>query len=255
MQIISRAEWGATDWTTEPAAVPYSERTEFYIHYDGGTPVTRTGNAVPQQIESEHLGNGWSGIGYHFVVTQVGEVYEGRGWDLQGAHCPGHNRSAFGVQIAIGGDQEPTVEALRAARALYETACGLVGHRLAMHGHRDGFNTECPGEKLYPWVQAGMPYPLEGSPAPEQPREEPASAVPAWPGRYLMVQSPMMRGGDVREWQQRMRDRGWRIDVDGWYGPASAAVARAFQAEKGLGVDGVVGPATWAAAWSAPVTD
>jgi peptidoglycan hydrolase-like protein with peptidoglycan-binding domain len=55
-------------------------------------------------------------------------------------------------------------------------------------------------------------------------------------------------------WQQRMKDRGWTITPDGLYGPQTAAVARAFQAEKGLGVDGLVGVQTWAAAWQAEVT-
>ncbi|KAB2384622.1 peptidoglycan-binding protein [Actinomadura montaniterrae] len=63
-----------------------------------------------------------------------------------------------------------------------------------------------------------------------------------------------MRGDDVRTWQARMKARGWSIAVDGAYGPASEEVCRAFQREKGLGVDGVVGPATWRAAWDAPVT-
>ncbi|GAA2266250.1 MULTISPECIES: GH25 family lysozyme [Kitasatospora] len=68
---------------------------------------------------------------------------------------------------------------------------------------------------------------------------------PAWPGEYLHLQSPMQHDASVRIWQQRMADRGWRIAVDGWYGPASAAVCRQFQSEKGLQVDGIVGPATW----------
>jgi peptidoglycan hydrolase-like protein with peptidoglycan-binding domain len=66
---------------------------------------------------------------------------------------------------------------------------------------------------------------------------------PAWPGRYLRDYTS---GSDARLWQQRMRDRGWPITVDGAYGPKSAATCRAFQQEKHLGVDGVVGPATWA---------
>jgi peptidoglycan hydrolase-like protein with peptidoglycan-binding domain/pimeloyl-ACP methyl ester carboxylesterase len=51
----------------------------------------------------------------------------------------------------------------------------------------------------------------------------------------------------VKQWQQRMSDRGWNIDVDGLYGPQSAQIARKFQQEKGLAVDGIVGPDTWAA--------
>ena len=62
---------------------------------------------------------------------------------------------------------------------------------------------------------------------------------------------------DLRRWQQRMIDRGWDLGpagADGLYGPRTNAVARAFQAEKGLQVDGKIGPATWRAAWEAAVT-
>lgn len=77
----------------------------------------------------------------------------------------------------------------------------------------------------------------------------------AWPGRFLRYRQgyPMMSGQDVRTWQARMRDRGWQIDVDGWYGPKSAQVCREFQRAYGLLVDGIVGPITWQAAWSQPV--
>lgn len=51
-----------------------------------------------------------------------------------------------------------------------------------------------------------------------------------------------------------MKDRGWTIGVDDQYGGQSETVCRQFQAEKGLDVDGVVGPDTWAAAWTSPVT-
>ena len=67
---------------------------------------------------------------------------------------------------------------------------------------------------------------------------------------------------DLKRWQQRMKDRGWTITVDGLYGPKgattpqgeTAAVAKAFQQEKGYTVDGLIGPQTWDGAWSAPVT-
>ncbi|MBG6140692.1 peptidoglycan-binding domain-containing protein [Longispora fulva] len=97
---------------------------------------------------------------------------------------------------------------------------------------------------------------ITGQPAPGGSTPTPQPGYPAWPGREFVYTPgrPQMNGGDVRTWQQRMSARGWSIGVDGWYGPQSANVARQFQQEKGLVTDGIVGPQTWAAAWTAPIT-
>jgi N-acetyl-anhydromuramyl-L-alanine amidase AmpD len=86
-----------------------------------------------------------------------------------------------------------------------------------------------------------------------KPSPDPHVDAPKFPGR-LLRQPPVMRGDDVRTWQARMSKRGWSITVDGTYGPPAEKVCRAFQQEKGLDVDGVVGPETWTAAWTAPIT-
>jgi peptidoglycan hydrolase-like protein with peptidoglycan-binding domain len=98
----------------------------------------------------------------------------------------------------------------------------------------------------------GRPAYSGSSSAPSKPSGS-TSKAPRWPGRYL-TQPPVMHGGDVRSWQDRMRDRGWHLAVDGVYGPGSEEICRAFQRDKGLTVDGIVGPRTWAAAWTAPIT-
>lgn len=68
----------------------------------------------------------------------------------------------------------------------------------------------------------------------------------AFPGRLLTF-PPMTSGEDVRQWQARMAAAGFAIDVDGRYGEQSVGACRTLQAASGLRVDGVVGPATWAA--------
>jgi hypothetical protein len=160
--IISRATWGARPWDGDPASsgpahVAQSQRHEFFVHYDGAHHITATGYAIPRAIDAQHQAKGWAGIGYNFVISQAGEVFEGRGWTRQGAHCPGFNVSGIGVQIAVGGDQQPSEAALAACRALYDEACRRTGRTLAKRGHRDGIATQCPGDILYAWVQAGMP--------------------------------------------------------------------------------------------------
>jgi peptidoglycan hydrolase-like protein with peptidoglycan-binding domain len=101
-------------------------------------------------------------------------------------------------------------------------------------------------------LSAAVPRPDGAPPIPAPP--DPALGFPVWPGRFLVLTNPMMRGGDIQTWQSQMHNRGWAIDVDGWYGTGSFSVCKTFQAEKGLEVDGIVGHQTWNATWSSPVT-
>lgn len=50
-----------------------------------------------QTIHRWHLERGWSGIGYHFVITESGEIQNGRPLYWQGAHVNGHNRNTIGI--------------------------------------------------------------------------------------------------------------------------------------------------------------
>jgi peptidoglycan hydrolase-like protein with peptidoglycan-binding domain len=55
------------------------------------------------------------------------------------------------------------------------------------------------------------------------------------------------RGENVRKVQQRLKDLGFNLLVDGNYGPGTFREVSAFQRSKGLQVDGKVGPTTWGA--------
>ncbi len=57
-----------------------------------------------EQIRREHKAQGWSDIGYHYVVYRDGSIHVGRDVDIQGAHCAdnGGNIGSIGV-CYIGG--------------------------------------------------------------------------------------------------------------------------------------------------------
>lgn len=118
---------------------------------------------------------------------------------------------------------------------------------------------------------APQPVPVVSKPAaPVDDGSRPAPAFPLAPGQYFgpegggtnSISGYHSHSDDLRRWQQRMADRGWAISVDGLYGPRGATTpqgntadeTRKFQAEKGLAADALIGPETWAKAWTAPIT-
>jgi peptidoglycan hydrolase-like protein with peptidoglycan-binding domain len=64
-----------------------------------------------------------------------------------------------------------------------------------------------------------------------------------------MAEPTLRRGSTgtaVRQLQQALTDLGYAPGpIDGNFGPRTESAVRAFQADRGIGVDGVVGPVTW----------
>lgn len=71
---------------------------------------------------------------------------------------------------------------------------------------------------------------------------------PAWPKVYLKLTTPMTHSDAVRTYQRLVNRHGYGLVVDGWFGKQTDAATRDFQRRNGLGVDGIVGPLTWAKA-------
>ena len=119
------------------------------IHHVGNT--NRDVSAA--EIHRWHRNNGWSGIGYHFVIRKDGTIERGRPMDMLGAHCYEHNWHTVGVNL-VGAfdDNEPEPEQLAAAAKLLAALCryyGLKPDEDTIKGHRDFNNTACPGQLLY----------------------------------------------------------------------------------------------------------
>jgi N-acetyl-anhydromuramyl-L-alanine amidase AmpD len=148
------------------------------------------------------------------------------------------------------------------------TGSGVCQHVDITRGWRTGTHTDCgPAFPLDAVIARAVE--LSGKPAsvkaPAAAPAKPATTAPPFPlpkGSYFgpeegpreSVSGHHGHRAALAGWQAQLVHRGWKLDVDGYYGEQTAGVARAFQRDKGLTVDGKVGPLTWAAAWTAPVT-
>ena len=104
-------------------------------------------------IHQWHLNQGWSGIGYHFVIRANGTIERGRPEDTIGSHSgPQGNGDSIGVVLTgnfeIGA---PATAQITALASLIKDLRGRYGN-LAVIGHRDVMATACPGRN-FPWAE------------------------------------------------------------------------------------------------------
>lgn len=228
---VSRGAWKAAAWRGPVYPVSPAQRTHFLVHYHGGPPNHDRGAAMAREVESIHINNGWVGTGYNFMVGQDGVAYEGRGWSLIGAHCPGMNTRGIGVYVAVGGNQKPTMAALRKVRELYEETVRRAGHSITPSFHGAHYPTECAGHFLNTWVKGGMS--VTGTPGrvPKPPRKP---VLPTGKGKIKV--DGILGTKTYAALQRRVG-----VKADGLWGPATR---RGLQTFLRVAADGIVGPAT-----------
>ncbi len=179
--IVSRTAWGGNELLrrNQPR---YAAAVRLVIVHHTATPNDYTPDqaaAIVRGIDVYHVkANGWSDIGYNFLVDRFGRVYEGRYGgttrNVVGAHALGFNSGSVG--IAVIGNFMTVAPATAAIQSLER----LIAWRLdlahvdpvstltyvsggserwragasvtvrAVSGHRDTGLTSCPGNLLYP---------------------------------------------------------------------------------------------------------
>lgn len=163
MFLVPRTSWNATP-PTEPYKPMPQPNLGTKIHYVGPVYTTRPHahcSAYMKSIQEDHLANpeqGWMDIAYNLAVCEHGYVFDGRGaGHMSGANGNSTlNENHYAVLAFLGkvGLMEPTgeqVEGVKDAVAYLRRA----GAGREIRGHRDGWNTECPGENLYKLVTGG----------------------------------------------------------------------------------------------------
>ncbi|SCK47735.1 N-acetylmuramoyl-L-alanine amidase [Streptomyces sp. WMMB 322] len=178
--IVPRNAWHADEsLVREPASSTENVQVVFVHHTS--QPNGYDCRAVPRmlrQLEEEHVERGWDDLGYNFVVDRCGKIYEGRsgalGRSVEGAHTKGFNARSLGI-AAMGTFDEgvevpPAMLDSIAAVAAWKLRRGVDPRGTAqlvsssgesrfdkgdrarfqvISGHRDAYETSCPGGALY----------------------------------------------------------------------------------------------------------
>ena len=181
--LITRAEWGANEAIRrnrkKGPKIADSVHLAIVHHTAGTNNYSRSQSAaIVRGIETYHvLGNGWDDIGYNFLVDKYGQVFEGRYGGMEkavvGAHAMGFNFGAVGVAL-LGNYNgagltaaertslvkllawrldlvhlDPISHVTRVSAGNPEYAQGASVYLRAISGHRDTYQTSCPGNSVY----------------------------------------------------------------------------------------------------------
>ena len=236
----------------------------------GGNMSSQRGLVLHHQAGNGSLygffNNPASKVSAHFWVGKNGTIEQYVDTSKVSWHGRDLNSNWVGVETegCPGGRDEDLTEAqVNALARLYAEGArrhGWANQLASSNGgrgfgyHRMAVNTACPCDRRLNKRSEILKRAFGGTATtPPKPPSSGGGSAPALRVDYF-GRSHNSGCPDVRVWQQKMRDRGWSISVDQQFGPASEDVCKKFQREKGLAVDGKVGPNTWAQTWSAPVT-
>lgn len=218
------------------------------------------GDADHQNTNSDH--NPWC---CGWVVTARDFTHDpGGGFDSY-AYAEWQRKRCKG-ELLINGEREYRVKYIISNRKICSPTDNWAWRSYSgdnPHDHHVHVSVDCTAEGGYMDSTQVWGWVGEEGIAPKPPSGK-APPFPYASGHYLGQPDPDpcchsgCYGGvdttNVRIWQSQMDYRGWSISVDGCYGPQSEDVCVQFQREKGLAVDGYVGPQTWSASWTAPIT-
>jgi len=125
-----------------------NKTNRFIIHH------TASQDVPASTIHQWHLNQGWSGIGYHFVIRQNGDIERGRAENLIGAHA-GEKGNPDSIGIVLTGNFEtgkPTTAQMDSLVWLLKDYLFPKYGVKPVIGHKDVMATACPG-KNFPWEE------------------------------------------------------------------------------------------------------
>lgn len=150
--IRGRRSWGAAP-AQHRTIDRWSNGVTLVVHHTAGSAPTDepSEHAELRSCQLQHFANGWSDIGYNYIIMPSGRVYEGRGFNIRGAHTMNHNSHTIGVSFAGNYEKRrPTRKSIRAYKQLVKKLQQNGATILYVRGHKQMPNqsTACPGKYL-----------------------------------------------------------------------------------------------------------
>jgi hypothetical protein len=154
--VFSRVDWGS-DRPVGGYTIAGPVDEIFIHHFNSGiAPVTDRVEAMARirSAQTYHaVTQGWGDLGYSWLVDDVGNIYEGRGWWRTGAHTYGHNSKGYGIcWLGDSNRADPSAAALQAIAEVVADGIrvGAVTPAPAIVAHRDRVpGTACCGDPMY----------------------------------------------------------------------------------------------------------
>ncbi|BBH71056.1 hypothetical protein ACTI_77410 [Actinoplanes sp. OR16] len=177
---VSRAGWSADETIVKSISIG-TEVKALWVHHTATTNdyACADSAAIVRGIQTYHVkSNGWSDIGYNYLLDKCGRLYEGRKGGVEtpvvGAHTQGFNTNYAAISVignfetaASNAAIEKVIGQVAAARlgkygynptssvevtagstnGKYKEGAKFVTPRIS--GHRDADATACPGKNLY----------------------------------------------------------------------------------------------------------
>ena len=126
-------------------------KTDMVVIHHTGNPWDDDLSAA--EIDASHKAQGWTCIGYHYVIRKDGTVEQSRSHWTVGAHAYGHNSHTIGIHVCGNFEEaEPTDGQIESTAMLLANLCaeyGLSIDRDTIVGHRELMATACPGRNLF----------------------------------------------------------------------------------------------------------
>lgn len=136
-------------------------KTEYIAIHCSATPENLDIGA--KEIDKWHRAQGWSCIGYHYVIRRDGTVEEGRDREVIGAHVVGFNEVSLGICLVGGVDaNDPKKAENNYTQAQFDSLKQLldklkvVYQQAKIQGHRDFPNVKkaCPCFDVAKWCDS-----------------------------------------------------------------------------------------------------